>query len=161
MQVLSASSRNNVFTYPPPKALGKLTYPPPLEPMAAMSWLSEIPDDSRVQFGFGYSRNSILDTTGDWTDLGLYRKVLTEELRKVTEKFKNSMWDYTNIFVRDIDCKGHNRLYQFRVVEEYNCHNLLGCIAACISRCRRGVYCKRKHGFLTAVINRRSRNSIN
>jgi Zinc knuckle len=41
------------------------------------------------------------------------------------------------------------------------CHNLLGCIAACTSRCRRGVYCNRKHGFLTAVIDRRGRNSMN
>jgi hypothetical protein len=41
------------------------------------------------------------------------------------------------------------------------CHNLLGCIAACTSRCRRGVYCNRKHGFLTAVIDRRGGNSIN
>jgi hypothetical protein len=41
------------------------------------------------------------------------------------------------------------------------CHNLFGCIAACTSRYRRGVYCNRKHRFLTAVIDRRGRNSIN
>jgi hypothetical protein len=41
------------------------------------------------------------------------------------------------------------------------CHNLLGCIVACTSRCRRGVCCNRKHGFLITVIDRRGRNSIN
>jgi hypothetical protein len=46
-------------------------------------------------------------------------------------------------------------------VDPSKCHNLLGYIAACTSRCRRGVYCNRKHGFLTAVIDRRDRNSIN
>jgi hypothetical protein len=43
----------------------------------------------------------------------------------------------------------------------FYCHNLLGYIAACIFGCRRGVYYNRKHVFLTAVIDRRDRNSIN
>jgi hypothetical protein len=41
------------------------------------------------------------------------------------------------------------------------CHNLLGCIAVCTSGCRRGVYCNRKHGFSTAVIDRPGGNSMN
>jgi hypothetical protein len=32
------------------------------------------------------------------------------------------------------------------LVNRGQCHNLLGCIAVCTSRYRRGVYCNRKHG---------------
>jgi hypothetical protein len=108
--------------------------------MAVISWLSEIPDDYRVRFGFGSweypGKFSGIYAVGDFTRLNSdVTEVPTTEFLKAIEEFKEDVpddgslwaeifkpnwWFYTNIFVRDNDCKGHNRLYQFRVVKEYN-----------------------------------------
>jgi len=152
MQISSAlpDSEEGEVRYPLPKAPGKPTGLPPLE------WLSEIPCDHRIQFGFGFGHRDLADfryshrdltdfrygrsvrpsggpihppdpipnPTSDWTNLSRDTKVRTDNLRKVIEEFKasseESMLAHTNIFVRDIDCNGHNRLYQFRVVNEYD-----------------------------------------
>jgi hypothetical protein len=75
--------------------------------------------------------------------------------------------DYSNIFNSGKAVKLQTQTHTTYTINLENkakapyCHNLLGCIAACTSGCRRGVYCNRKHGFSTAVIDRRGGNSMN
>jgi hypothetical protein len=110
-------------------------------PMSLISWLSKIPDDNRLRFGFPLGSLASLPLTllpgirpSRW-ELDVYRKEkrLEQRLIDVDHYLPNSAsikvaFDQFNrltpgygiqFFVRDNDLHGNNRLYQPSILLEY------------------------------------------